>query len=291
MRLFPTSVSTRLARRSRLLALAVCAALSGEAFAFPPAPPFTIHGIARDSYGWALKAADEGVVVIKRNGTVIAEAAINESPRVGENFRLQLPMDVNPADAYLPTAQAPGVLFTIEVRFPSTTMLVSSLTASQRTVGQPGDNLFLDFTVGLDTDGDRIPDAWEWWQLSEMGNDPSWSLATLGNGDFDGDGASDYLEYLAGTFAFLGTDVMKMNIDGIEADGSARLRAFVVVEKNYRVECTTDLVNWVTASVRVESTTAALQTNIEAADTREITLYSPVTGPPGNRFYRLRLIR
>jgi hypothetical protein len=262
--------------------------------AFPPAPPFTIHGIARDSFGWALKASDQGTVVVKRGSAVVAEAPINESIRAGENFRVQVPMDVNPSDPYQATAQAPGVNFTIEVRFPGSTMLVNSLTVSQRTIGQPGDSVFLDFTIGVDSDGDGIPDAWEWWQLGEMGigpGHPRWSLTTLGTGDYDGDGTSDYIEYLAGTFAFLNTETLSLNIEGIEPDGASRLRAFMVVEKNYRVEVSADLVTWAPVSVRIDSATAALRTTFEAADTREVTLYAPVSGTPGKLFYRLKLLR
>lgn len=268
--------------------------LASNALAFPPAPPFTIHGIARDPYGWALKSVDQGKVVVKRNGVVIAEASIDETGRPGENFRALVSMDTNAADPYRAGAQITGVLFTIEVRFPGATMLVSSVTAGQRTVGQPGNTLFLDFTVGLDSDGDGIPDAWEWWQLSEFGigpGDPRWSLTTLGTGDFDRDGTSDYLEYLAGTFAFLAEDSLRLKIEGIEADGSARLRAIIVLDKNYRVEFSSDLKTWAPASVRVGAPNAALMTTFMAADTADVPIYAPGTGQAANRFYRLHLIR
>ena len=262
--------------------------------AFPPAPTFTVHGIARDSYGWALKSVDQGVVVIKRNGVVIAEAAIDEQPRVGENFRAQVPMDTNTGDPYRPGAQAAGVSFTLEVRFATQTMLVSSLTASQRTIGQPAGMLFVDFTVGLDSDGDGIPDVWEWWQLGEMGigpGDPRWSLATLGGGDLDGDGTSDYIEYLAGTFAFLVEDSLALKIEGREADGSARLRTLIVIDKTYRIESTPDFVNWTPASVRLATPTAAPLTTFTATDTLDLPIYATVPSGSARLFYRLVLVR
>ncbi len=289
-----SSFSPFMVRRVWCLALCGLALLAPNALAFPPAPSFTIHGTARDPYGWALKGVDQGTVVIKRNGAVIAEAKINEAERAGENFRALLPMDGNPADPYRAGAQSAGVLFTIEVRFPTATMLVSSLTASKRTIGQPAGMLFVDFTVGVDSDGDGIPDAWEWWQLSEFGigpGDPRWSLTTLGAGDFDHDGTSDYLEYLAGTFAFLSEDSLRLTIEGIESDGTPRLRAFLVVEKTYRVEFSTDLATWTPTPVRVGSRGAALLTNFVATDTQDVPIYAPITGGVGNRFYRLTLLR
>jgi hypothetical protein len=276
-----------------LLGLCFSAVLASTAFAFPPAPPFTIHGVARDPYGWALKAVDQGTVVIKRSGTIIAQAPIDES-RPGENFRAVLSMDSNSADPYRTGAQTPGVSFTVEVKFPSQTMLVSSLKASQLSIGQPGGDLFIDFTIGADTDGDGIPDAWEWWQLGEMGigpGDPRYSLTTLGSGDFDKDGTSDYDEYLAGTFAFLAQESLSLSIEDLEADGTARLRTLLVVDKSYRVEFSTDLQTWTPASIRVGALTATLSTNFSIPDTRQVPLYAPVAGSPDQRFYRLVLVR
>ncbi len=277
--------------RRLLLGLLGCVPL---AQAFPPAPLFTIHGIARDSFGWALKASDQATVVVRQNGVVIAEAAVDERPRAGENFRLQLPMDTNPADPYRTGAQTTGTLLSIEVRFPNATLPVSSLTASSRTVGQPAGSSFIDFTIGADTDGDGIPDSWEWWQLGEAGigpGDPRWSLATLGGGDFDQDGTSDHIEYLAGTFAFLNSETLALKITGWHEDGSALLSAFVVVDKTYRVEFSADLKDWTRTDVRQDSPTAQAQTTFTAADTREISLYSPASIGRTNLFYRLVLVR
>lgn len=267
--------------------------LAGVALAFPPAPTFTIHGIARDSYGWALKASDNATVVLKVNATVIATAPVSESPRAGENFRLAVPMDTRPTDPYRTGAQTTGNFFSIEVRFPNTTMPVAFLTASQNKVGKPGEMLFVDFTVGEDSDGDGIPDAWEWWQLGEMGigpDDPRWSLTTLGSGDFDGDGTSDKIEYLAGTFAFLSEEKLALEITGFDEDRTPRLAAFVVIGKTYRVERTTNLTAWQGVPVRLDSETAEPSTSFTSADTREAVI-RPAEAPLPNAFYRLVLVR
>ena len=290
----PSSVPFSPRPAAWLLGLCFSALLAVQAFAFPPAPPFTIHGIARDPYGWALKSVDQGTVVIKQNGTVIAQAPINEATRPGENFRTQLSMDSNSADPYRTGAQTPGVSFTLEVKFPSQTMLVTSLKASQLSIGQPGGILFVDFTIGADTDGDGIPDAWEWWQLGEMGigpGNPLWSLTTLGTGDYDRDGTSDYVEYLAGTFAFLAQDSLGLTIEDLEVDGAARLSTLLVADKNYRVEFSTNLQTWTPVAVRVGAPTAATANIVTIADTRQTALYAPVTGSPDQRFYRLVLLR
>ena len=253
-----------------------------------------IHGVARDAFGWALKAGDQGTVLIKRNGAIVAQAPIDEGLREAENFRVLVPMDSNPADPYRAGAQVPGVSFTVEVKFPSVTMLVTSLKASQQNIGQPGASVFLDFTVGEDTDQDGIPDDWERWQLSAAGiapGDPSYSLATLGLGDFDHDGTSDFVEYLAGTFAFLTEESLSLKIDGFHTDGSAILQGLIVFDKAYRIESSADLKTWSPATVRMDDPMAATQTSFTATNTYSATFYAAITAQQTKLFYRLILLR
>lgn len=263
--------------------------------AFPPAPTFTLHGIARDAFGWALKGSDQATVVVKRaDGLVVAQAPVNEAIRVGENFRVAVPMDTRPSDPYRSAAQSTGSLLIIEVRFPTGTLPVLSINADSRTVGEPGGMQFVDFSLGVDSDGDGIPDQWEWWQLAEAGFSPGhplWSLATLGNGDFDGNGVSDYHEYLAGTFAFLNNESLSLRIEGFTPAGEAILKTFQVEEKTYRIEWSTDLKTWTRAHVRVDNPAATVGIHWTAPQTRDVTLYSPVSVGKPDLFYRLLLVR
>lgn len=281
---------------SRPAVFALFAVLAAApAQAFPPAPTFTLHGVARDAFGWSLKASDQATVVVKRaDGLVVAQAPVNETIRAGENFRIAVPMDTRPSDPYRAAAQSPGSLLYFEVRFPNSTLPVLSINADKRTVGQPGGMQFVDFTLGEDSDGDGIPDQWEWWQLSEAGfypGHPLWSLTTFGAGDFDGNGVSDYLEYLAGTFAFLNNETLALTIEGFTPAGEAVLKTFQVEEKTYRVESSPDLKTWTRAHVRRDLPSATAGIHWTASDTRDVTLFSPASvGKPG-LFYRLILVR
>lgn len=280
---------------TRFAVLALIGALAAApAPAFPPAPTFTLHGVARDAFGWALKASDQATVVVKSGTLVVAEGVVNETLRAGENFRVAIPMNTRTTDLYRPEAQTQGRLLSIEVRFPSGTLPVLSINADNRTVGEPGGLLFVDFTLGVDSDGDGIPDQWEWWQLAEMDigpGHPLWSLATFGTGDRDGDGVSDHTEYLAGTFAFLNTDTIALKIEGFTPDGEAVLSMMQVEDKTYRVETSTNMLNWTRASVRRDLPGNEPDIHWTASDTRDVTLYSPASVGKPNLFYRLVLVR
>ncbi len=274
---------------SRLLTIMLSCVLllaAGLASAFPPAPTFTVHGIARDPFGWALKSSDNATVVLKVNGQVIATGPVNDRSRPGENFRLAVPMDTRHIDPYRLGAQTTGNIFSIDVRFPNTTMPVFTINNEPKRVGEPGEILFIDFTIGEDSDGDGIPDAWEWWQLSEMGIGPGhelWSLDTFGNGDFSGNGTSDYLHYLSGTFAFLSEETFALKITGFDEDKTPQLAAFLVAGKTYRVERTTDLADWQRVPVHLDANAGESTITFTADDTREA-LIRPAEPPLPNAF-------
>ena len=81
------------------------------------------------------------------------------------------------------------------------------------TVGLPGTRTRLDLTLGLDSDNDGLPDAWE--QLL-IDNDRSGRLRTLADvkpgDDVDGDGLTNYQEYLLGTYALDPLDGLALTV-------------------------------------------------------------------------------
>ncbi|MFN0129669.1 MAG: hypothetical protein ACKV19_23640, partial [Verrucomicrobiales bacterium] len=63
---------------------------------FPPAPGFTVYGMVRDEFGWAV-TSPEARIVFKNaaNGEVIAVSSIGNTVSIVENYRLMLPLDHN----------------------------------------------------------------------------------------------------------------------------------------------------------------------------------------------------
>lgn len=288
-----------LARRAgtALLALLGGALLAPSARAFPPAPTFTVHGIARNSFGFALKSSDAATVILRRNGVLIGQADVNEQARPGENFRIQLPMDLSASDPYRPGAQSPGVAFTVELRFPSGPQAVVFLPTAggafpALSVGQPGARLFLDFALGEDLDGDGIPDAWEYYMLTQMGVGPGdslWSLNTFGRGSYLGDGISDFDKFRAGLspFAYAGP---RLTVEQVLPDGSARLRASVVIDKTYRIESSVDLRVWNVESIQFIGGSNSFSW-FTAPDSMDLGLWVPPPVDPTRRYFRLTLLR
>lgn len=264
-------------------------ALAPPAAAFPPAPAFTFCGTARDAYGYALRPSAQATLVVMRGSESIAEGPIDDRLGLGENFRIALSLDLDETPAADETL-SPGELVYFVVRFPSGTVPVSSIQVGDRTVGQPAGKTVLDFTIGEDSDGDGLPDAWEYWQLSQAGiggDDPRNSLATFGEGDFDGDGRSDHFEYVAGTFAFLQHSGFGLRIDSVDGDGFAQLRTDVVANKSYFVESSTDLRTWTPVAICLDGDRNHPVMEFTAEASGELRFESPPPEPGnGPRYFR-----
>lgn len=240
-------------------------AVSG-ARAFPPAPYYTLHGIVRDQTGQVVRAENASVVLLKGTAEA-ARATIGPLAAPDKNYELKVRIDqARPATTLYNTGAVPargqfGLMvemggqryYPIEVK--------GNLTA-----GKGGESVRLDLTLGEDLDNDGLPDAWEQWQLFQAGKFPGedglWPVNLLDrNGDFDGDGQSNFMEYLAGTFAGDATERFEVTIKSKATDG-VRFEFFAITGKTYTLERSTDLLTWTTvpfsAAARVPAPGAPL---------------------------------
>ena len=112
------------------------------------------------------------------------------------------------------------------------------------TLGQPGKRTHLDLTLGVDSDNDGIPDAWE---RALIERDSSGRLRTLADikpgDDLDGDGLTNLQEYLIGTYALDRLDGLALEVLAVE-NGRARLRFTTVPGRTYTVKSSTNLNEW-----------------------------------------------
>jgi len=138
---------------------------------------------------------------------------------------------------------------------------LSNVTAHVRTVT---------ILAGADTDGDGLPDAWEW---EHFGN-----LTATGAGDADGDGKSNLAEYLAGTDPNNAADNLRITSfqRGLLATPTRLdMQWTSQPTRQYAIQSSSDLTTWADFAV-LPGLGANIANWLEAAD---------------HRFYRVRAFR
>lgn len=287
----------------RAFVLLSAAALLSVAYAFPPAPFFTLYGTVRDEQGQRLNIAG-AVVVFYKNGVEVLRQNITENSQFDQNYQIRLRMDMQRlgTQSYSNLATGTGAAFTLAILINNVPYYPIEMSVT-RTVGKPGERVRLDLTLGVDSDGDGIPDAWEQSQLYAAGILPGpngWDLSLITrNGDFDGDGISNYNEYIAGTFATDPTDFLSLRIVD-KSDTSAHFRFFSIYGKVYSLESSTDLKTWSPVSLYTRNPDPAAlgqtdappvaQPSLTATATDVVEIYAN-TAPGSTRalFYRLKV--
>jgi hypothetical protein len=121
----------------------------------------------------------------------------------------------------------------------------------------------------VDTNANGLSDQWE---------QQYWGAGGANHNrytDGDGDGFSDYAEFIAGTNPTLPNSHLRVTGYSMQANGMVLLQWPSVAGRIYQVQGSTDLANWTPVSSWIQA----------AAGTTSFTL--PATGPP--RFYRIEV--
>jgi Bacterial TSP3 repeat len=272
-----------------LLASVVGLACTVASLAFPPAPHHEIFGLVRDELGNPLTASSTQILLEVGSDTIARTSLLVAGPP-GVNYRLAIPIDSGvTADLYKPTALRPTVPFRLRVRIGNAVYLPIEMTGAEKLVTRPGASTRVDLTLGVDSDGDGLPDAWERALMAALGGRRTLADILPGNDD-DGDGLSNLQEYLAGTYAFDPEDSFALTIRATEL-GRSYLDFTAIRGRSYSIQGSTDLQTWSPVTFRnlAEGAKAVPGTVYRSTDVR---LFRAVVGPfpdeeSAPRFFKL----
>ena len=280
----------RTTRAAFLRSLALLLLLGVSAYAFPPAPYYTLYGMVRDQVGQVVTAQD-AVIILLKGGEEVGRTPITHGVQLDQNYELNIRLDQNRTGTTLYTTKA--VLaqgaFSIVVQMDGALFYPIEVQGNL-TAGKGGERVKLDLNLGEDLDHDGLPDIWEQWQLYQAGrfpgDDGNWEINLIDKiGDFDGDGQSHWAEYLAGTFAGDATEKFDLKIkEKLATD--VRLEFFGITGKTYTIERSTDFVTWTRVPFSVGAPGAGSETHT-APDVGIRSAYAKPVAGAGKEFYRL----
>ncbi len=263
--------------------------------AFPPAPFHTIYGDVRDEQG-VLIPASGAAVVMSQGGVQRMREQLTAVSGKDFNYQIRIRIDMNRSltATYSSLVLSTASAYTLGVDIGGVIYQPIEIAATPPTVGSPASRVRLDLTLGVDSDGDGLPDAWEESQLYQAGYLPGengWDLSLLDcDGDFDKDGLSNWLEYIAGTYATDATSTIALVIKE-KLGENVRLETYAIYGKSYTIESSTDLQNWVALPFSMADPAgeapAGFQSSLISTTTGITSLYAK--GTETNTFYRLQI--
>ena len=239
--------------------------------------------MVRDEFGSPIAAGAE--VILETSSGVQIKTTVILGLEPGVNYRLAVPMDAGlTSDLYKPTALRPTVPFRIRVRLGEVIYLPMEMVGDLSRMGQPGQRTRLNLTLGEDTNGDGLPDAWQRLINSDI------SKVKPGD-DSDKDGLTNMQEYLAGTYAFDPKDGFTLKI--VRMNGTVPVLSFTAITgRTYTLLGSPDLNGGWTRLDFAESDQAASATmqsySAESVRLMEVEHRQPTNAPP-MRFFKLML--
>lgn len=251
--------------------------------AFPPALPHVIYGLVRDEQGNPLTPGAS--IIFETASGVKVYSVVSDVLQPGVNYRISVPLDAGlTSDIYKATAVSPAAPFKIKVSINGVVFLPIEMTHDFAHLGEPGKSTLINLTLGEDSNGDGLPDAWQ----RRINAD----LSKVGpNADADGDGMSNMQEYLAGTYAFDPQSGFTLSISRM-TNGAPVLAFTAIAGRSYTVLGAATIDAWTPVQFRFVGTASdsAPLVSYVATDVRpvQIEVVSPAD-KPAPRFFKLML--
>jgi hypothetical protein len=268
------------------LASAAALGLAVAAVAFPPTPPHRVRGMLRNEMGDPLNNTNAVVLLETLNGVRVKSAVVpNLGP--GRNYSVSVPMDAGAtADNYKATALRAATSYRMKVQIGAVTYLPLETAVNTATLGGPTQVTQMDLTLGEDSDGDGLPDAWERALLASLGRNGNVRDVRPGDDD-DGDGINNLNEYRAGTYAFDKEDGFRLDV--VEKGAEKLLMKFLAIPgRRYALSYSEDLKAWKGTGFRLSTDAAGsgLRGDFVATRTTLLRVEVPTTGVPEGAFFR-----
>lgn len=252
----------------------------GVAQAYPPAPAHRLFGMVRTEQGAPL-IAGQGTVILYRGTQEVARGFTDPFLGAGINYELNVAMDAGLfGNLYQPDAIVAGTAFTIRVVISGVDFVPIQMAGNVHTMGQPGDSTRLDLSLGIDTDGDGLSDAWE---RALIASDTTGRIRTLADvtpgGDLDGDGITNLQEQVLGASPNNAGDGIKLEVIEVIAN-QAHVRFVSVRGRTYGIKASTDFSTWNRVIFSLESGGNTAISHL-ASDTKVTHAYIPLNGASG----------
>jgi hypothetical protein len=194
------------------------------------------------------------------------------------------------SDLYKTNALETNSLFTLLVVIGNTTNLPIQTANSYSPLGQPAQLTRIDLTLGVDSNGDGIPDAWEYAFLASIGS--KLTLTNLNAGmDVAGDGRTLMQEFLLGTYPFDPGEPFAARMVSFN-NGAPILEFPTMTGRFYTILGSSDLEQWTPLTFRLvgDGPTGTIRSNYLASVIQ--TLQVQVVPPPSMapmQFYKIQL--
>lgn len=278
----------------RLICLLAMALIGCGAFAAGPNFPCgtqVLVGSLRDWKNALLKSSDSvSVRLVNAGGTVIAETTVVDPDPSGQNFRLEVPISVSATDRTVASGDKLNCVLVTDAGI--------SIGADPLTVGDANSvsNMTLklvDVTAITNASGSavlRVPTEYldniaSWLEAFGYGRYDPWS-------DYDGDGQSNYAEFMAGTNPFDAHDKLRVVNFSVD-DVTEHVISFEYVGGHlYGISASPSLTEpkWTQAEVRTAPAGTPQKNVLPSADADDVgiaTIYIiPASGTDAG-FYKL----
>ena len=273
--------------RSKTVIALLLLGASFVAQAYPPAPYHLVYGLVRDQYGTPIMNPQVQVVLQSPSGAVNS-TTITPGLAVGVNYEIRVPMDTGDAPSiYRTNAAAPYSMFVVVGGITNVPIEAAAISSQ---LGQPAQLTRIDLTLGVDSNGDGIPDAWEMAFLASIGS--NLSLADLNAGlDLTGDGRTLMQEYLLGSALFDPGTPFAARIVSFN-NGAPVLEFPTMTGRSYTILGSPDLQQWTPLSFRLvaDGPNGTILTNYSATiiETLQVQIIPPSSPLPA-QFFRIEL--